>query len=407
MIKKTFLPLILLLTVAALAATTSVQRIILIGDSTVASYPASKYPMAGWGQVLGNFFKTGTVQITNLAIGGKSTRTYISEGHWAKALASLQKGDVLIIQFGHNDRNTSDTSIFTDTAAYRKNLVRFATEARSKGAHPVFVTPMNMNQWDKGALRRYFTIGAYDYRGAMIRAATEAKVPVLDLEEKSAKLMDTLGLVYLSKFHFLGLDTGEYPNFPNGSTDATHFQEMGAIENARMISEEILRLKGDSIVSILAPSLAPLYKVNVASNPDSLSMTTKSRWYPKGANVTLKIRVAPQRVFLRWTDASNWKVIDTQKRITFVQDSFSRTIIAVSANRTASEKQTQENLSGIRQDGRLLLNLTNDVIDIRNLSGNRILSTSSKALEISQFAPGIYLATSRSQPQSVTKFLIH
>ncbi|QQS03803.1 MAG: rhamnogalacturonan acetylesterase [Fibrobacterota bacterium] len=407
MIKKNFIPIILFLVMFAYAATTSVQRIVLIGDSTVATYAVSKYPMAGWGQVLGQFFKAGTVQITNLAAGGKSTRTYISEGHWAKALATLQKGDVLMIQFGHNDRNTSDTSIFTDTAAYRKNLIQFATEARARGAHPIFITPMNMNQWDKGQLRRYFTMGAYDYRGVMIRVAAEMKAPVLDLEEKSAKMMDTLGYEYLSKFHFLGLDSGEYPNFPKGSTDGTHFQEMGALENARMISEELARLRNDSIASILAPSLAPLYKVTVASLPDSVSLTTKSRYYPKGANITLKIRLAPQRAFLRWTDASNnWKVIDTLKRITFVQDSFARTIVAVSANRTASENQPQENISGLRQQGKVLINSTNEMIEIRDITGMKITASSQKEYATSQLPAGFYIATFPSKPQLVTKFLV-
>lgn len=284
----------------ALAKTTAVQRVVLIGDSTVMTYAASKAPMAGWGQVLGLYFKAGTVTVLNKAVGGRSSKSFVSLGQWAGTLAELQAGDVLMIQFGHNDRTYTDTTRYADTATYRKYLTKYVTEARAKGAHPVFVTPMNMNTWSSAGGRRVFTEGANDYRGAMIRAGKALSVPVLDLELKSKQLMDSANATWLSKFHFLGLEAGEYPNYATGIADGTHFQEMGALANARMVVEEITRQSSDSVLKLLAPLVAPTYEVKVRSTLASGDTISRSTRMPVGAQVTVKLRPAAGKKFRHW-----------------------------------------------------------------------------------------------------------
>lgn len=333
------------------ASTAPPQRIVIIGDSTVCDYAASKYPQTGWGQVLKYYFKTGSVTIINQAIGGRSSRSFIEEGRWATTLAMLQKGDILMVQFGHNDRDTKPER-YTDTAAYKKNLAQYANEARAKGAHPVFVTPMNMNTWNGAVVREVFTEGANNYRGAMIHAATALNVPVLDLEKKSKLLMDTLGQAYMAKFHFLGLDAGEYPNFPDGSSDGTHFQELGALENARMVTEEIARQSNDSILKLLEPLLAPLYKVTVNSNLASGGSVTKSRLYPKGATVTLKVKPASGKVFQNWID-SKGKSVETAHRYVFVQDTLARAFTAQFQGGTTGLEHSSRS-QALRLTGRIL-----------------------------------------------------
>ena len=142
----------------ALARTAATQRIFVIGDSTVCNYAASKYPWAGWGQELSLFFKTGTVTVTNNAVGGRSSKSFVTLGQWAGTLSALQSGDILMIQFGHNDRTYTDTTRYADTATYRQYLTKYVTEARAKGAHPVFVTPHEHEYVDgnrgKGSLLR-------------------------------------------------------------------------------------------------------------------------------------------------------------------------------------------------------------------------------------------------------------
>lgn len=284
----------------ALARTTAVQRIVLIGDSTVMTYAASKAPMAGWGQVLGLYFKPGTVTILNKAVGGRSSKSFVTLGQWAGTLAELKAGDILLIQFGHNDRTWSDTTRYADTATYRQYLTKYVAEARAKGAHPVFVTPMNMNTWSGAGGRRVFTEGANDYRGAMIRAGKVLRVPVLDLELKSKQLMDSSASHHLAKFHFLGLDAGEHPNYATGISDGTHFQEMGALANARMVVEEITRQSSDSVLKLLAPLVAPTYEVKVRSTLASGDTISRSTRMPVGAQVTVKVRPVAGKTFRHW-----------------------------------------------------------------------------------------------------------
>src|SRR6185503_17416758 len=77
--------------------------IYLAGDSTMAAKLPEKRPETGWGEALGQFFQEGAVRIDNRAKNGRSTRTFLSEGLWQNLLASLRKGDFVLIQFGHND----------------------------------------------------------------------------------------------------------------------------------------------------------------------------------------------------------------------------------------------------------------------------------------------------------------
>ena len=311
----------------AWAYPSAVQRIVLIGDSTVADYPASQAPMTGWGQVLEPFFRSGTVTVLNKAVGGRSSKSFVTLGQWAGTLSELKAGDFLLIQFGHNDRNFSDTLRYADTATYRLYLTKYVNEARGKGAHPVFVTPMNMNTWSSAGGRRVFTEGVNDYRGAMIRAGRVLGVPVLDLEAKSKQWMDSAGSAWLAKFHFLGLEAGEYANYPEGIGDGTHFQEMGALANARMVVEEITRQASDSVLKILAPLVAPTFAVKVRSTlagGDTLSRSTR---LPAGVQVTVKVRPPAGRRFRHWrTEAGD--SLTGALRHTFILDARDTSLVA-------------------------------------------------------------------------------
>jgi len=69
------------------------------GDSTV----RSNDPMRGWGQDLPRFFDPVKINVVNRAIGGRSTRTFYTEGKWQAIVDALKPGDWVVIQFGHND----------------------------------------------------------------------------------------------------------------------------------------------------------------------------------------------------------------------------------------------------------------------------------------------------------------
>ncbi len=300
-------------------AQSSAYKIFIIGDSTVCNYAESKYPWAGWGQVLSYFFKSGSVVIENAAIGGRSSKSFYVEGRWTTNVKSqLKPGDYVFIQFGHNDRDYSKEERYADTTTYKSYLRLYVNESRDKGAIPVFVSPMNMNTWNGTSLREVFTErdkGA-DYRGAMINVAAELKVPFIDLEKKSAAFMKSVGQAYCTNYHFMGLQKSEYPNYPDGYSDGTHFQEMGAIINARMIAEGIRELSSTTEIGKLAAVLAPLNKVTVNPNKASTGLVTVSGDFPQGVTVTLKVMPNSGQTFQFWADAAG-KNITTSKLYKF------------------------------------------------------------------------------------------
>jgi lysophospholipase L1-like esterase len=125
------------------ALKSSALRIVIIGDSTAYTYPAAD-SLRGWGQELGFFFNKGAVTVINKAIGGRSSRSFIEDGHWASTKAILQKDDVLLISFGTNDRGTVPER-HADTAQFRQFLSQYVTEARALGVVPVLISTVNQN----------------------------------------------------------------------------------------------------------------------------------------------------------------------------------------------------------------------------------------------------------------------
>jgi len=288
-------------------------KIYIIGDSTVMTYKTSEYPMAGWGQVFSLFFKQGTVAVDNRAIGGRSSRMFYTEDRWKTIVDLLKAGDYVFIQFGHNDRDFSKAERYTDTADYKKYLRLFIKETRAKSAIPVLVSPMNMNTWNGTTVREVFCENANDYRGSMLLVAKELTVPFIDLEKKSAALMQKVGQSYCANFHFLGLAVGEYPNYPDGKADGTHFQEMGALANARMVAEGIGELSSTTELQPLVQLLAPRNKLTVISNKPGASQISIDGTYPSGATITLKVIPNSGQTFEKWVDEKGVSVATTAR----------------------------------------------------------------------------------------------
>jgi len=230
----------LLAAVTWAAVQSAALRIIIIGDSTASTYSATD-PLKGWGQELQQFFKAGTVTVLNKAIGGRSSRSFIEDGHWASTLAILQKGDYLLVSFGTNDAG-SVAARHTDTAGFRTYLTQYVTESRAKGVIPILVSTVCQNSWTGTTLKEGFTIGANDYRGAMIRVVDALNVAFVDLEKRTAALFTSLGQSTLSASYFSG---------------GTHFQEKGAIAVAKCVAEGIAALSKNPDVAPLAAALDP------------------------------------------------------------------------------------------------------------------------------------------------------
>jgi len=225
-------------------------KIYLIGDSTVADYTLDegymqkKYPITGWGQVFQQFLKKDNLKklkqliksdsalVIDKAKGGRSTRTFFEEGRWKEVLSTLEKNDLVLIQFGHNDAAKDKPERYVDIPRYKDFLRMYVKETRDKGALPILITPVTRNYpWKDGKLGSAHG----EYPQAVKDVAQELNVPVIDLTSLSAAFFTTKGNEFVSKNYFMNLDSAKYEAYPKGQKDNTHFQPEGAKEVARLV----------------------------------------------------------------------------------------------------------------------------------------------------------------------------
>lgn len=226
-------------------------KVWMIGDSTMCNYEASRSPLSGWGMPFVHFFDSSVI-IENRARGGRSTRTFISEGRWQAIADSMQEGDYVLIQFGHNDEAKEERykDRYTPVPDYKTNLIKFITETRSKKATPVLITPVTRMRFNnQGNIQETHK----EYSAAVWEIGKEYNAHVIDLDLKSRELLQKMGPVN-SKYLFMQLDSLEHPNYPAGQKDNTHFNDYGARMIAQLVLAEIknlnLELKGRIIQSI-------------------------------------------------------------------------------------------------------------------------------------------------------------
>ncbi len=214
------------------------RTIYVIGDSLVANYNSSQYPMTGWGQMLHEFF-TDDINVTNRAIGGRSTLNFMNQGRLNDVLLNVRPGDYVLVTFGHNDGGSVAGRACT-TSAYKRYLEDLYIEGvRQRGGIPVMVTLGNQNIFRNGEIAQSFP----DYVKAMREAASEKDCLLIDLNEKSKayfqEMHDTYGWGFLSDMVFNAFRAGIYDNALTGAADSTHFQKYGATKLAEFVAEGI------------------------------------------------------------------------------------------------------------------------------------------------------------------------
>ena len=90
-------------------ANPALPTLFLIGDSTVRNGRGDgANGQWGWGEPLVDYFDPAKINVVNRAVGGLSSRTYLTMGHWDRVLAMLKPGDFVMMQFGHNDDGPLD-----------------------------------------------------------------------------------------------------------------------------------------------------------------------------------------------------------------------------------------------------------------------------------------------------------
>ncbi|GGI43640.1 rhamnogalacturonan acetylesterase [Paenibacillus marchantiophytorum] len=218
----------------------------LVGDSTVTDQPEEGYPYTGWGQMLPLFVKADAA-VANYAVSGRSSKSFLDEGRLAPILENLGANDYLIIQFGHNDQKLDAERATAPFSTYKEHLSIYLHEARQRGATPILVTSVQRRSYD--ALGNIIDSHG-DYLTAMKQLAVEEDVALIDLAEASRQLFEALG-EEATKSLFMWAYPGEFPNFPKGAEDNTHFQELGGIAIAKLVVDDIKKQQIDPLVRYL------------------------------------------------------------------------------------------------------------------------------------------------------------
>ena len=151
--------------------------------------------------------------------------------------AALTEGDILLIQFGHNDEKPDEARRATPEE-YQQNLLRYARMAQAKDALPVLITPLTRRRFDADG---QLTESHGPYPQAVRELAAREGLPLIDLTAASRELVQALG-DETSRELYMNFPAGAYPNWPNGSDDNTHLREAGAARFAGLVADGLRAL---------------------------------------------------------------------------------------------------------------------------------------------------------------------
>jgi pectinesterase len=197
-------------------------KIVLVGDSTVTD-------KAGWGPGFKKHLAD-DVELLNLSLGGRSSKSFINEGHWKDALT--KHADYILIQFGHNDFPGKGPDRETDpNTTYYQYMNQYVDEARAAGAKPVLVTSLTRRKYDADSTIKS---DLWPYVNAVKKLAAEKNVPLVDLHQKSIDLCNVLGS---------NVNMEIAPPATQGSGyDGTHLNPMGADLMGALVANELKRV---------------------------------------------------------------------------------------------------------------------------------------------------------------------
>lgn len=196
-----------------------VPTVYLLGDSTVADQ--SGEPYASWGQMLTSLFKP-TVAVSNHAESGETYRDSLNRRRIDKILSTLQPGDTVLLQFGHNDQKQQKDGS-GNAESYKAELRAHAERILARGGIPVVLSSMERRNFDaQGKLRP----SLLEYADAARSMAADMKLAFIDLNGMSQQLYAALGPERSQALHPMN----------NGKLDNTHHNNYGAMQLARLVA---------------------------------------------------------------------------------------------------------------------------------------------------------------------------
>jgi lysophospholipase L1-like esterase len=239
---------------AAHCAPRAIPTLFVAGDSTAAKY-AGPNPQQGWAEPLAKFLDPARLRLVNAARGGRSSRTFMTEGHWDRMLAEVHAGDFVIIQFGHNDAGAlneeppgSDRPLRArgtipgvgDEYAQIDNVIthqhetvytfghylrKMIADTRARGATPILMTLTERNAWHDG----HIDCPSETYRSWTWQTARDQKTAFVDLTRITADRYQRIGpQAVQAQF----------------GSDAVHTNPAGAEANAADVVAGLRALKG-------------------------------------------------------------------------------------------------------------------------------------------------------------------
>ena len=211
-------------------------KVVLTGDSTVATE-------GGWGPGLCALL-THNVACVDLAKNGRSTRSYIEEGLWAKALA--EHGQYVLMQFGHNDQKPAPALHADAEGAYADNLRRFIRDVRAESGVPVVVTPLSRRNYRGDALVEDDGLG--EYAAAAKRVAREEDVAVIDLLSLSRAMLERMtqgeaDTMDAASHADAKAENGTAAAGAAAKPDRTHLNEHGKVVFGRMVADALVTVR--------------------------------------------------------------------------------------------------------------------------------------------------------------------
>lgn len=208
------------------------SRILIAGDSTAASYQANAYPMMGWGQAL-NYFTAPDVEIMNYAQPGRSSRSFLEEGHWEALLKAISPHSLVFIQFGHNDQKKDCPLIYTSLEQFGDNLTKMVFDVQTSQAFPVLLTP--------------FPRCIFGYDGRLSNTHNNYPEITRTISEQLQCMMIDVNKLAHQRF-INPAETYRYYTYPSpgiggftkGTQDISHFNISGAHEMAKLVVDECI-----------------------------------------------------------------------------------------------------------------------------------------------------------------------
>ena len=251
----------------------------LVGDSTVASFEDSYYyPRYGYGTQM-HAYLSDKVTVKNLALSGRSSKSYTLEPEYTELARNIKAGDILIIGFGHNDEKSDDTNRFTDASKPYTDETSFGYYlneyyiklALEKGAIPILCTPIVRAQSknDYSGSEAHVTATG-DYAKAIRELGEALGVSVIDLTRLTKEKYEEIGFAEACYYH--AIRGGKYdadgitiiPDF--NTVDKTHLNIYGAKYVAYLVAREMKKIK--AIGGYVLANIAEPTKADLIANPD-------------------------------------------------------------------------------------------------------------------------------------------